>query len=110
MALIPKGAKAVFPVGDGESYATLREPTNEELNEYQVTKLDGPEKATDCERSMHYKTCQGKFFDLLVIGVVGLEDEKGPVTLDRLDVIPLSWKSEVVFRRWDRVPVDVQGF
>lgn len=110
MALIPKGAKAVFPVGNGESYATLREPTNAELNEYQTGRFDVPERATDIERSMHYKTCQGKFFDLLVTVVVGLEDESGQVTLERLDVIPLSWKCEVVFRRWDRVPVDVQGF
>lgn len=96
--------------GAGESYATLREPTNEELNEYQMAKFDVPERATDLERSMHFKNCQGKFFDLLVTAVVGLEDEAGAVTLDRLSVIPLSWKSEVVFRRWDRVPVEVENF
>lgn len=105
MAKILNGGRFKIALPTGDAFLTLREPTNEELNSYQADKYDVPDKATAKDAMQHAKNVQAAFFDLLLTKVEDLEDSEGPVTLDRKDAIPQAWKSEIIFRRYDRVPV-----
>jgi hypothetical protein len=108
MAKLPNGCRARLPLSTGDAYVLLREPTNEELNNYEARKFDTPDKATPADAMLHVKKVRGEFFDLLVTGFEDLEDADGkPITVDRKDDFPLNLKSEIVFRRFDRVPVDI---
>jgi len=105
MAKLPNGARVKLTLSTGDAYVTLREPTNEELNDYQAKKFDIPDKASPSDAMLHVKKAQGEFFDKLVTGFEDLENNEGPITLERKDVFPLHLKAEIVFRRFDRVPI-----
>lgn len=107
MAMIPRGARVKVSLPTGTAHITLREPSNEELNDYQSKKFDVPDKATPAETMLHVQRAQAAFFDLLIENVEDLEDEHGPVTAKRADAIPAAWKSEIVFRRFDRTPIEL---
>jgi hypothetical protein len=108
MAKLPNGARAKLTLSTGDAYVTLREPTNEEMNEYQASKFNGPDKATPAEAMMHLKRVMGEFFDKLVTGFEDLEDSEGqPVTVERKDEFPLHLKAEIIFQRFDRTPVEI---
>lgn len=105
MAKLPNGARVRLTLPGGDAFVLLREPTNEEMNAYQAEKFSVPDKATPAEAMMHVKQVQGKFFDLLLTGFEDLEDEQGPLTPERKAAFPLNLKTEIVFRRFDRVPL-----
>ena len=105
MAKLPNGARIRLTLSTGDAWVILREPTNEEMNDYQARKFYAPDKATPAEAMMHVKRVQGEFFDTLVTGFEDLEDGEGAVTVERKDVFPLHLKAEIVFRRFDRVPI-----
>jgi len=107
MAKLPNGCRATLKLSTGDAYVLLREPSNEEMNEYQAAKFNGPDKATPAEAMMHLKRVMGEFFDRLVIGFEDLEDSEGrAVTVERKDEFPLHLKAEIIFQRFDRVPVE----
>lgn len=105
MAKLPNGARVRLPLSTGDAFIILREPTNEEMNAYQAEKFNVSDNAGPGDVMMHTKRAQGKFFDLLLTEIEDLEDDQGPVTVERKDVIPLNYKAEIVFRRFDRVPI-----
>ena len=107
MAKLPNGARVKLTLSTGDAYVILREPTNEEMNAYQAEKFNIPDKAGPADAMLHVKRMQGKFFDLLLVGFEDLEDDQGPLTPERKDVFPLHLKAEIVFRRFDRVPIVV---
>jgi hypothetical protein len=105
MAKLPNGARVKLTLSTGDAFVILREPTNEEMNAYQADKFNVPDKAGPPEAMLHVKQAQGRFFDLLLTGFEDLEDETGPLTPERKDVFPLNLKAEIIFRRFDRVPI-----
>lgn len=105
MARLPKGAHIKLTLSDGDAYIVLREPTNEEINNYHADKYDIPPNATPADAMFHVKQAQGRLFDLLLQDVIDLEDEQGKITVERKDAIPLHLKAEIIFRRFDRVPI-----
>ncbi|HAR46980.1 MAG TPA: hypothetical protein DCS05_12695 [Nitrospiraceae bacterium] len=110
MAKIPSGTTVSISLPDGTASMKLREPGIEELNIYQAEKFNVPETATPAEGMAHVKAVQAAFFDKLLVSVEGLEgaDDK-PITLENKHLIPADWKSEAIFRRFDRTPVSIKN-
>lgn len=107
MARIPKNRIVIITLPSGEARITLREPTIEELNAYQAERLDLRPGSAPADRLTQAKKAQAQFFDLLITSVENLEDDQGPVTPERKDVIPASWKHDAVLQQFDLSPVSV---
>ena len=87
---------------DGELVPlTLRQPTTKELNEFLASRYDVRGGLTD--NSINAR-CE--FFDLLLTGVEDLEDDRGPITVDRKDQIPSNWKNQIIFQLFETVEVE----
>jgi hypothetical protein len=80
---------------------TLRRPTTQELNEFLASRYDVRGGLTD--NSINAR-CE--FFDLLLTGVEDLEDDSGPITVDRKDEIPSNWKNQIIFQLFETVEVE----
>jgi len=94
-------------VVDGEEVIfTLRQPTNEELNKF----LEG--RYTVVGRKVLDRSLKARceFFDKILIDVENLEDEKGnPITADKKDLIPASWKNDVIFKTFEDNEVNIKN-
>lgn len=100
MAKIPVVSRMRLTYPTGDAFITLRRATNEEQNRFEAARFGAPDNATPAEAMGHAKNAICDFFDLLVVKIEDLEDDQGPITLDRLDAIPQDQKVEVMFRRW----------
>lgn len=110
MAKIPKGATIEINLPGGTATLTLREPTIEELNTYNGEKFNVPEGAERAAVLAHQAEAQAALFDLILTAVSGLEhDDDTPIGLDRKHLIPQEWKTEAIFRRFDRTPVSIKN-
>jgi len=98
--------KATVTVGDEEVEFTLREPTNEEQNNflgkrYELKRNKMKDKSLDA---------RVEFFDLLLTGVNNLEDAEGKaITPKRKDLIPNRWKDKVVFRLFEDDDIEIKN-
>ena len=70
-----KEKKVTLHLEDGDAGLTLRQPSNEEINEYHLALYDinGEGKEQMAERIR----VRSEFFDKLITGVENLEDEEG---------------------------------
>lgn len=106
MARLSKEIKASVKVGDEEVVFTLRQPTNKEINDflgkrYQVKGRKMDDKSVDTRIEL---------FDTLLTDVQNLEDADGlPVTVDRKELIPGTWKNSIIFQQLESVEVDLKN-
>ena len=100
MAKIPSSSRMRLTYPTGDAFITLRRPTNEEQNAFEAARFHMPDNVSQAEMMQHAKKAICDFFDLLATKIEDLEDDKGPITLDRLDAIPQDQKVEVMHRRW----------
>lgn len=106
MVKIPEKIVMAVRVGDEEVVFTLRKPTNQELNEYLASRYEVGRRNRLKDNSLQAR-CE--FFDLLLESVENLEDAQGPVTVERKDAIPVTWKSDIVFRAYEDHEIDTKN-
>jgi len=98
--------KASVKQGNEETVFTLKRPSNKEMNDFLAERVQaGGGRIKDCS---YEARCD--LFDKLLIGISGLEDEKGaPVTVEKKSMIPSNWKAGVVFRLFESDEIDIKN-
>lgn len=106
MAKLTKEIKASLKLDDGEAVLTLRQPTNQELNEFMAERYSYSGKKM---RDNSY-TARAEFFDLLLTKVENLEDSEGvPITAERKELIPAHWKSNVIILQFETTDIVIKN-
>lgn len=107
MAKLTAELSASVKVGNEEVLFTFRQPTNKELNEFLNKRYEirGSKKLSD--NSLNART---GFFDLLLQKIDNLEDENGqPVTPERTELIPATWKNDIIFKLFEDNEIEVKN-
>lgn len=95
--------KSIGPDGDKATF-TLRQPTNEELNEFLAARYQTSRHGRMRDNSIAARVA---FFDTLLVGVENLTDCLGnPVTPETKQLIPTIWKTAIVFSEFENVEID----
>lgn len=81
-----------------DAIITLRNPTNEEFNNYYNKRFEGFGYGKNKDNSFCARV---EFFDLLLLNIENLEDESGPIAADQKDKIPAKWKNEIIYKAFD---------
>lgn len=107
MAKLSTELSASVKVGGEEVLFTFRQPSNKELNEFLTKRyeLRGAKRMSD-----NSLNARGQFFDLLLTGIKNLEDEKGdPITLERSELIPATWKNDIIFKLFEDNEIEIKN-
>lgn len=92
------GDKAVFH---------FRQPSNKELNDFLGARYSVGRRNRMNDNSLPAR-CE--FFDRLLTGVDDLVDPDGqPITAERKDAIPVNWKGQIIFEKFESDEVDVKN-
>ena len=84
---------------------TLRRPTNEELNLYEIVRYSIKQ-----EEKVKITAERVKFFDLLLSNIEGFNHADGtPVTLDQKELIYDSWKDIAILRKFELYTIDIKN-
>lgn len=106
MARLRKEIKVTVKLNDEDVVLVLREPSNQELNEFLA-------KRYEIKRNKLKDNCLSarvELFDLLLTGVQNLEDADGvPITSDRKDMIPATWKNDIIFKHCEDNEIDIKN-
>ena len=106
MARLTSKWEASVEVGGEEVLFVLREPTNKELNEFLGKRISF--KGNKVEDSS--VKLRAELFDKLLMEVKNLEDEEGnPITTERKELIPLHWKSDIIFRKFEQFEANIKN-
>jgi len=93
-----KGEEIVF---------TLKRPTNEEMNKFLSSRWAAGQRGQVRD---HSQEARCDLFDKLLIGISGLEDEKGaPLTTEHKAEIPANWKASVIFNLFEDMEIDIKN-
>lgn len=85
--------------GEEKGIITLRQPTNQELNDFFSERFARSDKG---ELKNNVVDVRAEFFDDLFMEAEGLEDEDGkPIDRDTMDRIPAAWKSVIVNKEFE---------
>lgn len=96
--------KVKLTIGEESVTFALRHPTNQELNEFMADRYEVGRKGKMNDRSTEARCA---FFDRLLTGVENLEDVDGAaIGPDRKELIPINWKSQVVYQVFEDVEID----
>lgn len=91
--------------GDEPAKFTARQPTNKEYNEYLADKSCMGSKSKK-ELQLHHDRARVNLFDKIITKIEDLEDETGPVTLERLDAVPLPAKVQFIAATIDDIEIE----
>lgn len=89
----------------GESFTSiLKRPSNEDLNRFFSERFNSSSLSKEEEQA---KTISDRvaFYDAHLIGVLDLEADGKPVTVEQKGIIPDAWKSMIIFSAFEDVRV-----
>lgn len=98
-----KQIKGSITVGAEEVTFTFRQPSNAELNQFLNARYQMGRRARMQDNSIEERA---RFFDLLLVDIENLVDAEGAaVGPDRKDLVPLNWKSGLIFTLFEDAEV-----
>ncbi len=98
-----KQIKGAITVGNEDVTFTFRQPSNAELNQFLNARYQMGRRAKMQDNSIEERA---KFFDLLIEEIDNLVDKDGePVGADRKELVPLNWKSGLIFTLFEDAEV-----
>lgn len=104
MARLKSEFEVEVPLGGEIVSFTLRNPSNEELNNF----LEARWNTATGEDNAYKARCE--FFDKILVNVKNLEDPAGhAITHERPDAIPSQWKAFSIVKLFEKDTVNIKN-
>ena len=110
MAKLKNELTASVMLGDEKVLLSFRAPTNEELNDFMAKRHEVSAGKRNIKVRDNSLVARAEFFDKLLTKVENLEDSEGkPITPERKELIPSTWKNDIVFRLFEDTEIDTKN-